>query len=195
MERIPHGWCSLEKAIQLAETIVENRMKIIVEIGVFGGRSMIPMALACKHQGFGKVIGIDPWEPRASVEGQEGENAKWWANLDHNAIYAEFLRCVAVMGVADFVEIHRKRSDDFNPIGPIELLHVDGNHSDQALRDAERYATLVPVGGYTYLDDCLWEGGGVTKAMYAIQAMGFEKQYDRDTGAMFKRVRNETIIP
>ena len=194
LTRIPHGWCSIEKALELADTITSNKMERIVEIGVFAGRSLIPMALACKHQGFGKVVGIDPWQPQASVEGQTGENMTWWSKLDHDAIYAEFLRCVAILGVEPYVDVQRLRSDDFFPIGPIQLLHVDGNHSDQALRDAERYAPLVPVGGYTYLDDLGWQGGGVTRAMYAIQEMGFEKQYDRDTGAMFKRVRNNGLI-
>lgn len=195
LSRIQHGWCSIEKALELADTITTMGAKQVVEIGVFGGRSLIPMALACKYQGFGRVVGIDPWEASASVEGQSVENAEWWARLPHDEIFSGFMQNLAVLNLQDFAYIVRKRSDDYEPTGPIDLLHIDGNHSDQAVTDALRFGALVPVGGFAFCDDIGWVGGGVTRAVYALQQMGFEKQYDRDSGAMFKRVRNDTLIP
>jgi predicted O-methyltransferase YrrM len=193
---IHHGWCSTEKAFDLTHTIIGSGAKTIVEIGVFGGRSMIPMAMACKYQGFGKVIGIDPWDAKASSEWQSHPaDIEWWSKLDHDLIYAEFIRCVHLLGVEDFCDIQRMRSDEYQPVGPIDLLHIDGNHSDQALRDVKRYASLVPVGGFVFADDIGWTGGGVQRAVFELESLGFEKQYDRDTGAMFKRVRNDTFIP
>jgi predicted O-methyltransferase YrrM len=193
---IHHGWCTKEKAFDLTRTIIDSGAQTIVEIGVFGGRSLIPMAIACQYQGFGKVIGIDPWDARASSEWQtHPADVDWWSKLDHELIYNEFQRCVLLLGIENFCDIRRARSNDVTLAGPIDLLHIDGNHSDQALTDAKRFGSLVPVGGFVFADDVDWTGGGVTRAVLELEHMGFEKQYDRDTGAMFKRVRNDTFIP
>ena len=57
------GWCTLEKAIKMTEYIKDD-FKLCVELGVFGGKSLLPISLKCK----GKVIGIDAWEKEASLE-------------------------------------------------------------------------------------------------------------------------------
>jgi predicted O-methyltransferase YrrM len=66
-ERQLPGWCTKEKAYTLASLVIGTRPAVIVEVGVFGGRSFLPMALALKELGKGMAIGIDPWSPAASV--------------------------------------------------------------------------------------------------------------------------------
>ena len=61
-----HGWCSYEKAEKFVETITDQKPQLCVEIGVFGGSSLIPQALALKPHS-GVIIGIDPWKNDASL--------------------------------------------------------------------------------------------------------------------------------
>ena len=64
------GWCKLEKANALAAAIVSIQPNLIVEVGVWAGRSLIPMALSLKYLGKGKILGIDPWRAADSEIGQ-----------------------------------------------------------------------------------------------------------------------------
>lgn len=182
-------WCKPIKAHALAAAILTLRPKVVVEIGIFRGGSFIPMAMALKETGSGIAIGIDPWNAKASIEGQTGEDLAWWANVDHEAIYREFLGYVNHIGLYDVVQIERKRSDEFQPHGVIDLLHIDGNHGPQSIRDVERYASHIRIGGLCFMDDIGWRGGSVAAAALRLMEMGFVKLYDMDTGAMFQRIR------
>src|ERR1700683_5195449 len=74
----PHGWCSVEKAHILAGCVTSMGGGTVVEIGVYTGRSFLPMALAVKHCGKGIAIGIDAWNPEVAAEGEDKANAQWW---------------------------------------------------------------------------------------------------------------------
>jgi hypothetical protein len=77
------GWCTREKAIKMMEFIHENA-GVAVELGVWGGRSLLPIAMKCK----GSVFGIDAWNKEASLEGKNDvANDEWWSNIDYNKIY------------------------------------------------------------------------------------------------------------
>lgn len=183
------GWCSVEKAQALAAAIITLRPKTTVEIGVFGGRSLIPMAMTHEFISQGIVIGIDPWDPDESARGQNGANARWWSKLDHKAIYDGFVKQLDALHLHHVVAIHRRKSDDATPPDVIDLLHIDGNHSDQAVRDVERFASHVRIGGLCFADDIAWEGGGVQRAVQKLHEIGFVQLYPLETGAMFQRVK------
>lgn len=186
------GWCDLPKAIYLASVVVATRPNVVVEIGVFGGRSLIPMAMACKANGHGKVIGIDPWTKEAAAEGYSGDNAKWWAELDMEKIYDTFLADVKRHGVEEFVTIVRKKSDDVESVPDvIDVFHCDGQHTDQAVRDVERFASRVRVGGFCITDDDNWVdgGGGPQQAVKRLMEIGFVPLYKCGTGTAFQRFR------
>ena len=42
------GWCSVSKAFVLIDLIFQTQAQTIVEVGVWGGKSLVPMALALK---------------------------------------------------------------------------------------------------------------------------------------------------
>ena len=67
--KLGHGWCTLDKMNVLASLIVSTRPQVVVELGVWAGRSLIPMALALRYNKVGKAIAIDPWDSKASAEG------------------------------------------------------------------------------------------------------------------------------
>lgn len=175
-DRIP-GWCPLQKALDLAATVIALRPSIVVEIGVYGGKSLLPMALACEAVCHGVVIGIDPWSPVASSEGYTGENAAWWGKLDHEGIYQQFNTAVDRLGLKNRVAVERAKSDDAAAPARIDLLHIDGQHTEQAIRDVKKYASLVRMGGIVCLDDLGWQNSGVAhvgQAVNALIALGFK---------------------
>lgn len=185
------GWCSDQRADETAAVVVALRPKTVVVIGVFGGRDTIAAALACRSVGGGQVIAIDPWSAKASVDGQGEENTKWWSDQEmHEKVYQGFRRALNDVGLGpDWVDVRRARSDDVEPPVNIGLLLSDGNHGPQAIRDIERYAPNVIVGGFAYLDDLAWEGGAVLASVQKILDLGFIELHKRDGGAWFQRVR------
>lgn len=185
---IPNGWCTAEKARTLAAAVLVLRPKTVVEIGVFGGRSFIPMAIALKHIGEGVAIGIDPWSAKESQKGQDNPNDfAYWSTLDHGKVYDEFMRDIERFGLTHFVHVVRAKSDDVKPPSEISLLHSDGNHSIQALTDVRRFAPNITSGGFCFLDDCDWSGGAVRKAESHILSNGFKMLFKMDTGAMYQK--------
>lgn len=185
-----HGWSNVERATTLAASVLALQPAVTVEIGIFGGRSLLPMALAHRQIGKGSVIGIDPWAPIASVQGQEvaPEHLNFWATCDHEVVMKDFLRHIDLLGVNKCVQVIRKKSDEVEPPGVIDLFHLDGNHGEQAFRDAQRFAPKVRVGGLCFVDDPDWPGGGVRKAIQFMQSIGFKELFRQDTGIQFQRV-------
>jgi hypothetical protein len=56
------GSCWESEGRYLYKTVREMRPKVIAEVGTMHGCSTSHMALACKHNGFGKVYSIDNWQ-------------------------------------------------------------------------------------------------------------------------------------
>lgn len=191
------GWSTLEFNVQCAQIVLNTAKDVgedvvpnIVEIGVYGGRTTIAIALALKALDRGAIHAIDPWDAKASVEGQIHPNdQKWWGELDHERIYRGFQTAVDSWGVRKFVEVHRARSDEVVSPGTITLLIVDGNHGPESIRDVGRFAPSVPAGGWCYLDDLDWTGGAVRQAERDLMALGFEFAIGRDKGAFYRRTK------
>ncbi len=163
------GWCSKFKAFTIMDLIVKTRAETVVEIGVWGGKSLVPMAYAIKELGRGKVYGIDPWSNVASAEGMDGVNKDWWSSIDHDAIYNNLAQKIMQFRLSPFVQLIKSTSVDAAPIENIDLLHIDGNHSEEtSLYDAMKWAPLVKKGGIIVFDDTTW--GTTTKAVAWLDA-------------------------
>jgi hypothetical protein len=54
----------------MAALIRREKPSVVVEIGVFGGRSLVPQALALRENKQGVVYGIDPYTAAAATEGE-----------------------------------------------------------------------------------------------------------------------------
>ncbi len=151
------GWCSPFKASFLMDLVAVSNATTIVEIGVWGGKSLIPMALSAKFKGSGVVYGIDPWSTADSEEGQEGEHKEWWSTVDHETIYQQFLRQVFQYQVNQHVVVIRESSKSAPLIENIDILHIDGNHSDKAsMEDVLKWVPCVKKGGMIIFDDTTW---------------------------------------
>jgi hypothetical protein len=67
------GWCSKEKACAFIDLVLQEKPQTCVEIGVFGGKSLLPVAMALKSLGQGIVIGVDPWDKKSNKTLSGGE--------------------------------------------------------------------------------------------------------------------------
>jgi len=175
------GWCTVEKAQSIFSLIIATRPMICLEIGTFYGRSAIPMAMAIKQIGIGHLTCIDPYNPTESARDENESNRVWWLHLDHNEVMNSFLSTVNSLGLQNVVKLERVTSDEYNPPDNIDILHVDGSHGPQAIKDMRRYGSRVRIGGYVIADDINWiaaERPTVREATQWLDEHGFTKLYE-----------------
>jgi hypothetical protein len=182
------GWSTKPKVAALVGAIMAFRPKTVLEIGIWSGKSFIPMAMAMKHLGGERtLIGLDPWSPGESVQGLDGDHLKWWANVDHDRIYKLFNDEMLKYNLFPFCQVYRCRSDEWKMPEDLklDLLHVDGNHGEQAaVYDVETFCPKVRVGGLCWMDDVNW----ASAASREIPEMGFQFLFEEDGGAMYQRI-------
>lgn len=182
------GWCSIEKAQCLAALVYATRPEITVEIGIFGGASFFPLALAHKDLEYGVAIGIEPWSTAVAVAVQtEGPSREWWQNQDLNKIRDGFFQRIRELQLEPFTKIFQKSSAEVPPPLKIGLLHIDGAHNEEAINDVRRFGDRVQRGGFCVMDDLQWTGGAVARAEQHLLALGFTKLYSLESGAVYLR--------
>ena len=85
------GWCSEEKGHLIAKFILSKKLYRGVEIGIYGGRSIVPAAAALRELGKGEIYGIEAWNPQVAITNKTSElNDEWWANLNFYPIKESF---------------------------------------------------------------------------------------------------------
>lgn len=152
-----HGWCSNEKACFLMDLIFQTQPKKVVEIGVFGGKSLIPMAFALRANGSGMAFGIDPWSSEESIQGMEDVNKDWWGSIDHSAILKHLVAKISEFQLGHYITLICATSLNAEPIHDIDILHIDGNHSEEtSFIDVTKWVPLVKSGGIIIFDDINW---------------------------------------
>lgn len=155
------GWCTVEKGQHLAELVVEQRPGLCVEIGVYAGRSLVALALACRHVG-GFAVGIDPWAQEANCDGWDKDDANrdWWSRVDMEPFYAQAQASISIFGLREHCALLRTRAEPAAAVfaaGSVGLLHIDGNHSESAAcRDVALYLPKLRPGGLLVFDDANW---------------------------------------
>ena len=81
------GWCSQEKALMLIDLTLELKPKVCVDIGVFGGSSLYPVAATLKFLDSGLIFGIDPWDKSETLKSfdpvRDQDSYKWWDDIDY----------------------------------------------------------------------------------------------------------------
>jgi len=153
------GWCSREKALTIARIVLEERPKTCVEIGIFGGRSLMPCAAALRHNGEGEIYGIEAWSPNVAIENVTNEaNDDWWSKVDFAGIKREFYRFAAATDLTSHLRLIEAPSGRAAGLfDTIDYLHIDGSHSMvNAAEDVILYARKVRAGGIVVFDDVNW---------------------------------------
>ena len=170
LEEVPklEGWTSPERGIELAELVYEHSIMFAVDIGTFGGRSCIPLALAIESRfdsycASGKVITIDPWWAGSAQLGESAVNQEYWGRIPLEEIHQKFIAALWRLRLAATLIPIRAPSDSVaGMFEHIELLHIDGNHSEIAsLNDAQLWLPEVKPGGVIIADDLDWTVDGV----------------------------------
>lgn len=158
---VPHqnGWCTVEKALEMAGLILESKPAVVCELGVFGGRSLIPLAMALKENEFGVAYGVDPWRTEVAMRGNtEQADKDWWRDVDLHAIHKECVKSVWEYGLDEYCCLIRSTSMMARPLfSKIDWLHIDSNHSTEtSLYEVHAYVPIVSTGGYVVADDIDW---------------------------------------
>lgn len=105
------------------------------------------------------IYGIDPWTKAAVVEGaNDPANDAWWQSIDLGQIYAGCAAEIARLKLTEYVSLLKLHSSDaVHLFRRIDILHIDGNHSEFAsCRDVSNYMPKVPLHGYIWMDDSNW---------------------------------------
>lgn len=155
------GWCSYDKSNKLYNLIIKERPTYVVEIGVFGGKSLISQAFALKDNKHGIIIGIDPWKLNDCILYMDDTEAiNWWSKLDYDYIYNSCINAINANNLNDYVKLFKLNSSeclkyiDFQ----IDILHIDGNHEElSSCNDVDMYLPKVRSGGFIWFDDANWK--------------------------------------
>jgi hypothetical protein len=154
------GWCSKDKAQALAAAVVDLKSETSVEIGVWGGKSLIALAMAHDFLEHGHCYGIDPWARESALHGvQELENIQWWSQVDFEEIFRGCMSALLEWRLTARCTVFRTTSEKAHSLfeRQIDLLHIDGNHSEVASTlDVFLYLPKVRKGGLVFFDDVDW---------------------------------------
>jgi len=164
------GWCSYQKAAILIDIITTYKPEKIVEIGVWGGKSLVPMACALKANKKGKIYGIDPWNPVDSLEWvMNSDNINYWSRADYKGVLNHLTSMIEKFELRDQIELIRTTSAQAPEIADLDILHIDGNHSDvTTYLDVTKWGPLVKSGGWIIFDDMTWYENGKYTAARAV---------------------------
>ena len=156
------GWCSREKANTIMDVIYENRCKKCIEVGVFGGRSLLPIMRALQYNGAGKVFGVDAWDTNVAIEGLSGSdpNCLWWQKVNLNDLYFQTIKMLQKNRAKRLCVLVKKSSQEASTMfldETVDFIHLDGNHTEElAFQDVVEYFPKVKDGGYILLSDPTW---------------------------------------
>lgn len=186
-----NGWCTKQKATRIYNLVLDHKPLEVLELGVFAGRSFIPMALALKKNGKGNITGIDPWARSNSLENykKDDPNFIWWNSLDHDMIFKCFKDALSTYDVEKYSRYLRGTSNDCCQSfadQSIDVLHQDGNHSEEtSSMEVNIYTPKVKKGGYWIMDDTDWES--TKRAQNLILDKGFTLYEDHISWKIYKK--------
>ena len=190
------GWTTLSKAGCMIDYVDEicssTENPVCVEIGVYAGKSVLPVALELKRNAKGIIYAIDPWTNEEATKGYDGINYDYWNQVDLNEKYQIYKNMVDEFKINDYVVTIKETSDAVPKIENISMLHIDGQHTEQAIRDAKKYASQVVLNGYCIVDDVDW--GVVKNVPEILEKLGFVHVHSVDTAAIYKKLVYRTDV-
>lgn len=156
------GWCSYEKAMNFMDLVFATKPKLCVEIGVYGGSSLFPVASALKLLGEGLIVGIDPWDKLECIKYfdpvAEAADMEWWGKVNLSFIYSTYIVMLKRFELEDVVITMKTTSEKAAKVlDQIDILYIDGNHSEAMMtQDVRLFLPKVRPGGYIWFNDALW---------------------------------------
>lgn len=145
-----HGWTSYEQLEYLTEIVRSlPDHSLIVEVGVWHGRSALTMAEACR--GTSKhVYAIDPWVSYESQEGTDYDGTEIVKNSGFNSfdeVFAKFLDHIADFRLSEYVTPLRSTgvaaARGWSHLNPA-IVFIDANHTYEGVTgDLEAWSPLT----------------------------------------------------
>ncbi len=158
-----HGWCSKEKAMSFMDLVFETKPKLCVEVGVYGGSSIFPVATALKLLGEGVVVGVDPWDKLECLKYfdpvEDAKDLEWWGKINLSFIYTSYITMLKRFELEECCITMKTTSEKAALVlDNIDILYLDGNHAEVVMeKDAKLYLPKVRSGGYIWINDSLWK--------------------------------------
>jgi len=159
------GGASIFKGVLMGSLIFTERMRTIVEIGVHRGRSLVALGAAARATPDAHAWGIDPYslaaypDPTMGGAGPDGVDEYLLDVHDFQAAHLDAVAAIERCGLGEACSLLVRSAADAAPLlpRPVDFLHVDGNHSEEAVRsDLEIYLPLMRPGGVVVIDDISW---------------------------------------
>lgn len=188
------GWCTPHKAKRIMRIAVETAAlggELMVELGVYGGRSLVAIAMGLKLAGKGTIDGIDSWSSEDCLEGQQSDVDKklWGQDTDYEALVRHTLDGVKRFGVEQFARVVRKRTSEALPDykdGSIDLIHLDSNHSELvSCRDVTAWLPKMAERAVWIADDTNWPS--TKNAQRALEELGFIELENHESWKVYRK--------
>jgi len=176
-ELIP-GMCDHDKTNALCAIAQHSTNGDIVEIGSWWGKSAFILARLARCYDIGKLLCVDPWTNAHLIQNDAGGlvdrvSAQLDADealmifemnlLPYSSNHVNYLRMPSVEGVKYYCNNASVTTSSFGTThycGGIAILHIDGNHSYDAVKaDIASWSGLVVQGGWIVVDDYIWPYG------------------------------------
>lgn len=162
------GWCTIRKAYWLANLAQVHDVQQAVEVGIFGGKSFLPLAVAIQAKG-GIVYGVEAWSNDAAVlEPTDQMNDNWWANVDFHAVKSRLHSDIVRFGLSTTIrllDIPSSQACVALSAERFDLIHIDGCHaSAAALHDVKEWSKLLSPKGVLVVDDIDWDSLSAARA-------------------------------
>jgi hypothetical protein len=212
INRVPSdfgGGSPRNKLLLMCYLTYRYRLKTYVEIGVYRGRSLFPVAYTIKKNQ-GMAYGIDPYCREMAFEHDVSPElrtalTKFIGETDYDAIYEEVEALRSDFALANNCQIYRKTSQSAasffsqNRI-PIDMLHIDGNHDTCFVKaDVAMYLPLVSSKGFIIMDDIDWESVkpaytlALKKTTLVLEAKSFAILFKQSPDIDVERLRFELL--
>ena len=156
------GWCTGFKAniiSNLTKKIQDNNGSCTaVEIGVFGGRSLLALGYQLNQPSH--VFGVDPYSAQESLNHQvEQANINYWSKIDYDKIKnGAFNGIREKQDVISMLVMTSAQASKLFADELFDVIHLDGNHSEEtSCMDVELWFSKLKKGGYWIMDDTHWE--------------------------------------
>jgi len=166
------GFCAREKVWFMYELAKTINPELVVEAGVYGGRTLFPMALGAPSA---QVIGIDSWRADECIQGEPDQYHDTWKTHDFESKYRFVVDEIRSSGIP--IQIiranHLEAASNF-PNLSIDLFHEDANHSPSIIRRSmNTWIPKLKIGGILVWDDPGW-GDGQDVVEYVRSKCGLE---------------------
>jgi len=192
------GWCSDDKAFLIMDIIKNHQPQLCVEIGVFAGKSLYPIAKAIQYNRSGKVLAIDAWNSKIATQGfaRTDPNYAWWNQLNYNQFYYNTLSLINQSNLAQYCTLIKKSSQEALELfadESIDFIHFDGNHNAEfAFWDVYNYFPKVKDSGYILLNDPNW--ASMTRSLtFLLERADIVSSFSRSASLLLLRKNKERM--